>query len=75
MNEQQASAGEALLVDLQAAAPSLVGPLDFEPSTRFEAALEAPGTRRAYDSALAAWGRRAGGSCRQAAPVLRENGR
>ena len=59
MNEQTASAGEALLVDLQAAAPGLVRPLDFEHSTRFEAALEAPGTRRAYGSALAAWGRRA----------------
>jgi len=54
-----ASAGEAVLVNLQAAAPGLVRPFDSEHSTRFEAALEAlaPNTRRAYGSALAAWGR------------------
>lgn len=75
MNEQPASAGESLLVDLLAVAPGRVRPLDAEHSTRFEAALEAPGTRRAYGSTPATWGRRAGGSCRQAAPVLRENGR
>ncbi|MDE0077009.1 MAG: tyrosine-type recombinase/integrase [Caldilineaceae bacterium] len=54
-----AGAGEAVLVNLQAAAPGLVRPFDSEHSTRFEAALEAlaPNTRRAYGSALAAWGR------------------
>ena len=54
MNEQQASMAEALLFDLQAAAPGLARPLDAEPSTRFEAELEAlaPGWRRAYGSAL-----------------------
>lgn len=49
MNEQQASMAEALLFDLQAAAPGLARPLDAEPSTRFEAELEAlaSGWRRA----------------------------
>ncbi len=53
MNEQPANAGEAFLVDLQAVAPGLVRPRDAEHSTRFGAALEAPGTRRAYGSTLA----------------------
>ncbi|MCY3897434.1 MAG: tyrosine-type recombinase/integrase [Caldilineaceae bacterium] len=59
MSTAPASAGEAVLVNLQAAAPGLVRPFDSEHSTRFEAALEAlaPNTRRAYGSALAAWGR------------------
>jgi len=53
MNEQQAEVGAT------AAAPGLVRPHDFERSTRRQAALEAlsPNTRRAYGSALEAWGR------------------
>ena len=53
------SAGEAVLVNLQQAAPGLARPFDDEHATRFEAALEAlaPSTRRAYGSALAAWAR------------------
>ena len=59
MHARPPNAGEAVLVNLQAAAPGLVRPFDSEHSTRFEAALEAlaPSTRRAYGSALAAWGR------------------
>ena len=59
MNSTPVNAGAAVLVNLQAAAPGLVRPFDAEHSTRFEAALEAlaPSTRRAYGSALAAWGR------------------
>ncbi|MCY4410049.1 MAG: site-specific integrase [Caldilineaceae bacterium] len=59
MSETPASAGEGVLVAIQDAAPGLFRPYDSEQATRFEAALEAlaPNTRRAYGSALAAWGR------------------
>ena len=59
MSEVPISAGEAVLVAVQQAAPGLFRPFDSEHATRFEAALEAlaPNTRRAYGSALAAWGR------------------
>ncbi len=59
MSSAPANAAEAVLVAIQQAAPGLVRAFDAEHSTRFEAALEAlaPNTRRAYGSALAAWGR------------------
>ena len=59
MSAAPANAAEAVLVAVQQAAPGLVRAFDAEHSTRFEAALEAlaPNTRRAYGSALAAWGR------------------
>ena len=55
MSEVPISAGEAVLVAVQQAAPGLARPFDSEQATRFEAALEAlaPNTRRAYGSALA----------------------
>ena len=59
MSEVPVSAGEGVLVAIQDAALGLFRPYDAEQATRFEAALEAlaPNTRRAYGSALAAWGR------------------
>ena len=59
MSEALTSAGEGVLVAIQEGAPGLFRPFDAEQATRFEAALEAlaPNTRRAYGSALAAWGR------------------
>ena len=59
MSSAPASTGEGVLVAIQDAALGLVRPYDSEQATRFEAALEAlaPNTRRAYGSALAAWGR------------------
>ena len=59
MSAAPASASESVLVNVQQAAAGLVRAFDAEHSTRFEAALEAlsPNTRRAYGSALAAWGR------------------
>ena len=59
MSAAPASAAESVLVNVQQAAAGLVRSFDAEHSTRFEAALEAlsPNTRRAYGSALAAWGR------------------
>ncbi len=59
MSEVPVSAGEGVLVAIQDAALGLFRPYDSEQATRFEAALEAlaPNTRRAYGSALAAWGR------------------
>ena len=59
MSAAPANAAEGVLVAVQRAAPGLFRPFDAEQSTRFEAALEAlsPNTRRAYGSALAAWGR------------------
>ncbi len=59
MSAAPTSAGEGVLVAIQDAALGLFRPFDSEQATRFEAALEAlaPNTRRAYGSALAAWGR------------------
>ena len=59
MSSAAVNAGEGVLVAVQQAAPGLFRPFDSEQATRFEAALEAlaPNTRRAYGSALAAWGR------------------
>ena len=59
MSSTAVNAGEGVLVAVQQAAPGLFRPFDSEQATRFEAALEAlaPNTRRAYGSALAAWGR------------------
>ena len=59
MSEAPANTGEGVLVAIQDAALGLARPFDSEQATRFEAALEAlaPNTRRAYGSALAAWGR------------------
>ena len=58
MSSAAVNAGEGVLVAVQQAAPGLFRPFDSEQATRFEAALEAlaPNTRRAYGSALAAWG-------------------